>query len=52
MKFAIILLILCSTAFAGEVSTDCQAMNGSREKIVKDSTSKKSKTTASQVASQ
>ncbi len=51
MKLAFIFILICSTAFAAEVSTDCPAMNSSREKILKDSGSKKSKT-SSQVVSQ
>lgn len=36
MKFLMIFVLLLSSAFASEVATDCPAMNGSREKIVKD----------------
>ncbi len=52
MKFALILILLCSSAFAVEVSTDCPAMNSSREKILKDSVTKKGKTLSSRVVSQ
>lgn len=52
MNLAIILTFLCASAFAAEVSTDCPAMNGSREKIVKESVSKKGKIRGSRVVSQ
>lgn len=51
MKFILILALLASSAFAAEVSTDCPAMNGSREKIVKDVSAKKVRS-GSQVVSQ
>lgn len=52
MKFIIIFVLLCSTAFAGEVATDCPAMSSSREKILKDSATKKSKSSGARVVSQ
>lgn len=51
MKLMLIFALLCSSAFAAEVATDCPAMNGSREKIVKDGSVKK-RTRGSQVSGQ
>lgn len=51
MKLILVALILISNVFAAEVDTDCPAMNGSREKIVKDSSVKKGRS-GSQVVSQ
>jgi hypothetical protein len=50
MKFVLILTLFCSSVFAAEVSTDCPAMNGTREKIVKDSGSRKVKTSSQGIA--
>lgn len=52
MKFALIIIMLCSSAFAAEVSTDCPAMNSSRERNPKEIVTKKGKTSSSQVVSQ
>jgi hypothetical protein len=52
MKFALILVFLCSGAFASEVSTDCSAMNSSRETKVKETVTKKGKAIASQIIAQ
>lgn len=41
MKFLIMLVLTTSLAFAEQAVTDCQAMNHSREKIVKDGSVKK-----------
>ncbi len=52
MKFVLIIILLCSSVFAAEVSTDCPAMNSSREKNPKEFVTKKGKTSGSQVVSQ
>jgi hypothetical protein len=41
MKFMLIFALLCSSAFAIETKTDCAAMDGSREKVVKEGSVKK-----------
>ncbi len=41
MKFLMIFALLVSSAFANEVTTDCPAMNHSREKNLKDTSAKK-----------
>lgn len=43
MKLILILIAFTTFAQAVEVSTDCPAMNGDREKIVKDDSPRKKK---------
>ena len=52
MKVTLILIVLFSvSAFGSEVSTDCPAMDSSREKIVKTPSAKKARS-SSKVLSQ
>lgn len=43
MKIIILIAIMSSFSYAGEVATDCSATNQSREKITKDVSAKQRK---------